>query len=285
MEWVWEHSQARGVARLVLLAIADRAAGPDCSAYAGTTMLVRRAGAARSSVVTAVDKLIAGGELEIVPQSRGPRGETWYRLPHAAEYVRDLVHVGGDSGPAAGHPVSGSVRNPDPRRSDPRGPESVPEGPGDRTGRGTKSGPPHQRERNHQELSSSHARARPGPGPNTTPDAARPLMTDLSAAGVDVAWRLTPAEWTTVLAAERRWGREALVHVAVERTTGRSVRSARYLLAIWRDAANFTTGGAEPTPAAPAVGSNVVPLRRAVGHSDNLLAGLALLEGEGEPSR
>ncbi|HWT45863.1 MAG TPA: hypothetical protein VN085_07845, partial [Vicinamibacterales bacterium] len=82
-DWVWNHSQSKGTARLVLLAIADRAYGTHCSAYAGTTMLVQRSNAARSSVVAAVDKLIQLGELAVIEGRVGPRGETFYTLPKA----------------------------------------------------------------------------------------------------------------------------------------------------------------------------------------------------------
>ena len=115
-DWVWNHSQSKGTARLVLLAIADKASGKDCSAYAGTTMLVQRANAARSSVIVAVDKLLDSGELAVVEGVTGPRGETRYRLPKAVGHRRE------------GGPKSGPPQNPD--RSEIRTP------------RGTKSGPP-----------------------------------------------------------------------------------------------------------------------------------------------
>lgn len=115
-DWVWNHSQSKGTARLVLLAIADKASGKDCSAYAGTTMLVQRANAARSSVIVAVDKLLDSGELAVVEGATGPRGETRYRLPKAIGHRRE------------GGPKSGPPQNPD--RS------------GIRTPRGTESGPP-----------------------------------------------------------------------------------------------------------------------------------------------
>lgn len=274
MEWVWEHARARGAARLVLLAIADRAAGPDCTAYAGTTMLVRRTGASRSSIVRAVDGLTASGELEIVRGAAGPRGETRYRLPHAAEYLRALAVPGTAGGSGVGGsftpPVAGSGR----RSSDSGGSDTPPEGSHGATGRGSETRPPHQSEHNHQGHSSAAAR---DTRTATIPDAARPLVTALAAAGIDLPWRLGPGEWSVVLAAEQRWGRDALVHVAVERTAGRAVRSARYLLAIWRDAANFSAG-AHAAPAAAQSGATVVPLWRThASPTDNLRAGLALI--------
>lgn len=282
MEWVWEHAQARGVARLVLLCIADRATGPDCTAYAGTTMLVRRTGAARSSVIRAVDKLTASGELEIVPNATGPRGETRYRLPHAVEYLRTVSAAAGGNGSKAGDLITLPVAESHRPSSASRGSTAPPERSHDATGRGSKTRPPHHREHNHQGDSSATAQK---PRAETIPDAARPLVTALTAAGLGLSWRLTASEWAIVLAAEQRWGRETLVSVAVERTAGRDVRSARYLLAIWRDAANFgrgTSGGAELITAPE---GNVVPLRSALvsSHTDNLRAGLALLEEQEEP--
>ncbi|MDQ0758749.1 hypothetical protein [Streptomyces canus] len=133
-DWVWEHSASKGTARLVLLAIADKASGPECSAYAGTTLLVKRANAARSSVVVAVDRLVASGELEVIEGRTGPRGETWYRLPKAVGHRRE------------GGPKSGPVRNPDPSENrTPTGPESGPLGSENQTPTGPESGPQNTR--------------------------------------------------------------------------------------------------------------------------------------------
>lgn len=137
-DWVWEHSRSKGTARLVLLAIADKASGSECSAYAGTTFLVKRANAARSSVVEAVDKLIGLGELAIITGRWGPRGETCYRLPKAVGHRRS---GGPESGPPRGT-KSGPVQNPDrseirtggPVPVPPGGTDSVPGGSGFRTG-------------------------------------------------------------------------------------------------------------------------------------------------------
>jgi hypothetical protein len=144
-DWVWEHSASKGTARLVLLAIADKASGPDCSAYAGTTLLVKRAKAVRSSVVVAVDKLIESGELKVMEGRTGPRGETWYCLPKAVGHRRE------------GGPKSGPVQNPDPSKiRTPTGPKSGPQGSENQTPTGPKSGPqnttkPKPPERTHTE--------------------------------------------------------------------------------------------------------------------------------------
>ncbi|MCX4540469.1 hypothetical protein [Streptomyces sp. NBC_01565] len=138
-DWVWTQSKSKGTARLVLLAIADKATGADCSAYAGTTMLVQRSNAARSSVVVAVDNLLASGELAVTAGARGPRGETVYRLPLAVGHRRE------------GGPKSGPVQNPDPSGiRTPRGTESGPPRSENRTPTGPESGPHNQKNAKHQ---------------------------------------------------------------------------------------------------------------------------------------
>jgi hypothetical protein len=117
-DWVWTHSKSKGTARLVLLAIADKASGADCSAYAGTTMLVQRTNAARSSVIVAVDKLLKSKELKMVKDRKGPKGETVYSLPLAIGHVRAKPEGG---------PVSGPLRKPD--RSEIRTPGGAESGP------------------------------------------------------------------------------------------------------------------------------------------------------------
>lgn len=97
MDWVWEHSQSKGVARLVMLAIADKAYGRDCKAYAGLTALQQRANAGRSTVIGVVRELVASGELEIVEGESGRNGATVYRLPKALGHVRGKADVRGES--------------------------------------------------------------------------------------------------------------------------------------------------------------------------------------------
>lgn len=147
-DWVWEHSASKGTARLVLLAVADKASGPECTAYAGTTFLVKRSRAARSSVVVAVDRLIESGELKIVDGRTGPRGETCYGLPLAVGHKR------------RGGPESGPVRKSDPSENKtPRGPESGPDRSENETPSGPESGP-------HNAVNAEHAAA---PDPSSPP--------------------------------------------------------------------------------------------------------------------
>lgn len=129
-DWVWEHSASKNTARLVLLAIADKASGQDVSAYAGSTFLMRRTNASRTAVIKAVDALLDLGELEIVVGRTGPHGETRYRLPGAKGHTR--------KGGTESVPVQNPYRS---QNGTPRGAESVPEGSGIRTGRGPQSVP------------------------------------------------------------------------------------------------------------------------------------------------
>jgi hypothetical protein len=292
MDWVWTKSTARGNARTVLLAIADRCPDARCVAYAGTAMLLQRTNAARSSVIAAVDRLLASGELVIVEGVKGPRGETVYHLPHAVGHTRaesDTAAVGGtDSGP---------VQNPDPsenetpggresgppgyenrtpqgvRKPDPGGPESGLEGYENETPRGPVFGPQNARERKHQKEQQPRAHARDR---SPVVEQLRPLAAALQAAGVEVRWSLGLGEQRDVWHLAERHGVAALVELAARRTTpGDAPKSARYWLKVWADL--------DRAPAPPAsIGGNVVPLRgRApASHTDALRAGLALLESQ-----
>ncbi|MFE7316434.1 hypothetical protein ACFU7T_25580 [Streptomyces sp. NPDC057555] len=269
MDWVWTRSAAKGTARMVLLAIADKCPGPDCTAYAGTTMLVQRTNAARSSVVAAVDKLLESGELEVVEGSTGPRRETVYRLPLAVDHRR----AESDSTPYRG-PKSGPVQNPDRSKNQtPWGTDSGPQGYENRTPTGPNSGPQNAYERNHQE-----EQQQPRAGTSPVVEQLRPLANALDAAGVEVRWTLGLGEQRDVWRLVQTHGAAALVDLAARRThPGDGPKPARYWLRVWSDL--------DHAPAAAPHGSNVVPFRPApaapTSHTDNLAAGLALLEKEG----
>lgn len=270
-DWVWTRSASKGTARLVLLAVADKCADGRCVAYAGTTMLMQHTRAARSTVITAVDRLLAAGELEIVEGLRGPRGETVYRLPRAVGHVRADAAAGG---PEAVPPGSGNRTPQGVRESHPWGPESVPEGSGNATPGGPESGPQKERERKQEEQRQPPAPARE-PGPAVA-EPLRPLVAALDAVGVTVRWTLGLGEQRTVWQLAQRHGVGRLVDLAAHRTApGDPPKSARYWLKVWSD-----LDRPRPGPSTAAAHGNVVPLRgRApASHTDTLLAGLALLE-------
>lgn len=78
MQWVWNHSQSRHAARLVLLALADRAR-EDGSAWPSNPELRRMTGLGERAVQTAVIQLAKLGELEVGYQ-QGPKGCNRYRV-------------------------------------------------------------------------------------------------------------------------------------------------------------------------------------------------------------
>lgn len=89
--WVWDHSLSKGTARMVLTLIADRCIDHTCTAYASVPALMRRANASRSAVRDALDKLVTSGEIVRLDGRKGPRGETYYRLPEAARFMTEDV--------------------------------------------------------------------------------------------------------------------------------------------------------------------------------------------------
>ncbi|MFJ2744831.1 helix-turn-helix domain-containing protein [Streptomyces sp. NPDC087440] len=90
-EWVWEHSESRGTARLVLLSIADRVPDEQCAAWASLSSLIERTNASRTAVRAALVTLAADGDLEHLEDLQGPQRTMVYRLPRAAAYLaRDV---------------------------------------------------------------------------------------------------------------------------------------------------------------------------------------------------
>ncbi|MFD9070087.1 helix-turn-helix domain-containing protein [Streptomyces lasiicapitis] len=155
--WVWDHSRSKGTARLVLALIADRCVDRRCIAYASVPALMKRANASRTAVRDALDKLILAGELKRLDDRKGPRGETYYKLAEAAQYLAEQAAEGGGQSALAG-PESG------PSRALGGGPEDSPgeriPAPGGRRfrpGGGTGSGPQNSREPKVNGKSSSSA--------------------------------------------------------------------------------------------------------------------------------
>ncbi|MFF4701269.1 hypothetical protein [Streptomyces chattanoogensis] len=280
-DWVWTRSESRGLARTILLAIADKCPDAGCTAYAGTAMLMQRTRAARSSVRAAVDKLLDSGELEVVEGELGPNGETVYRLPLAIGHTREQPDVSRfDRAGNRPCPDSDTGRYPAPGGSGNRPGGGPVAGPGeDRypAPGGAVTGPHNNSSSLLLEEQQPHAPARTSG--SSVIDQLRPLVDALDAASVPVRWSLGLGEQRDVWQLVERHGVERLVELAAHRTTpGDAPKSARYWLKVWQDLDR--SPASPPAPTAP--GGNVVPLRRGTppSHTDNLLAGLALLEGK-----
>ncbi len=76
---VFTNSKSEGLARLVLLSLADRADN-EGRAYCGAADLCRRTNADRSNVFRALKRLRKSGELEVLAK-KGFRGCNHYRIP------------------------------------------------------------------------------------------------------------------------------------------------------------------------------------------------------------
>jgi len=97
-EWVWEHSEAKGSARLVLLAIADYANREGEHAYPKVSTIAAKCRISEETVRKAIIDLTALGELEVVRNGGGagsyysPRHRpNLYRLPKFAEQAHGGV--------------------------------------------------------------------------------------------------------------------------------------------------------------------------------------------------
>jgi hypothetical protein len=79
MNWVWDQSESRHGARLVLLAIADCASGDGRNAWPSVAEIKRKAALGERAVQTALAELVKLGELEI-RYNAGPKGCNRYRV-------------------------------------------------------------------------------------------------------------------------------------------------------------------------------------------------------------
>ncbi|MEV6681392.1 hypothetical protein AB0N09_31650 [Streptomyces erythrochromogenes] len=262
-DWVWTRSRARGAARLVLLAIADRA-GADGVAYAGTTALMQRTRAARSTVRQAVDALLASGELAVVEGRVGPGGETVYRLPLLDEQGaedRPGPEIDPGRNPAPGGPVGGPGEG---RTSAPGGADT---GPGE--GRGSAPGGPVSGPQNVPTYSPPQQQQPRASSAALIPEL-RPLDDALAAASITVRWSLGLGEMRDVYRLMQQHGVEALVGLAARRTVpGEAPKAARYWLKVWSDLDRPSSSTPRPQPSTAA-------------YADNLAAGLALLNAQKE---
>lgn len=262
MHWVWNHSRTKGNVRIVLLAVADKAPGPDCKARMGTTEFLSRLNASRSVVQKAVDKALESGELAVSEKAVGSRAAV-YQLPHAVGYVRPAPGVRGpESGPVTeqqgpGIEAPNSEQGPGIRAGseNARGPESGPGGPGIEAPRGPESGPLNQTTPTRSDSKQAGEPAAPVLGPEI-PINSRPLVDMITAAGILVRWNLSSAEWFTVEALIKRTGIAALAAYAQKQAAAKDVSYARYFLPGWKE-----------LPPLPAAGTARPPLRAVSGSS------------------
>lgn len=265
MHWVWNHSRTKGNVRMVLLAVADKAPGPDCRVKMGTTEFRARLNASRSVVQNAVDKALESGELVVAEREVGSRA-AMYQLPFAVGYVRPAPGARGpESGPVAeqqgpGIEAPNSEQGPGIRAGseNARGPESGPGGPGIEAPWGPESGPLNQTT---PTRSASKQAGEPEPvdlGPQI-PTNARPLVDALTAAGVLVRWNLSTNEWFIVEALVKRTGVPALAAYAQKQAAAKDISYAKYFLPGWRELPPLPEPGTARPPLRAVSGSSWQP--------------------------
>ena len=269
MDWVWNCAKSRGNARLVLLAVADAVTGPEATVRMGTAEFMRRLAASRSTARAAVDAALASGELVEDEPAAGSRA-TLYKLPGAVGHVRAARATGPESGPKtemAPGPKSGPLSATGPNPGPSTGPKSSPPaqtpdplfGAESEPPTGPNLGPHHSPIEGVSEGMREHGRDTVA----VIPEFARPLVDQITATGVLVAWNLAPAEWFIVDALAKRSGLDMLATAAVQaaQRARTGVAHARYFLRTWQALPPAPAPGTVPaaTPAAPSRSSNVVP--------------------------
>lgn len=78
--WVLDHSQSRGLARLVLISLANHAHKDTAECYPAQRTIAAEAGISLGAVSVQIQTLIELGELSVI-EAGGPRTATRYQLP------------------------------------------------------------------------------------------------------------------------------------------------------------------------------------------------------------
>jgi len=259
MYWVWLHSQSKGTGRHCMLAVANKAPGPDCTASVSTAEFMQWSNAAKSSVVTAVDKLLESGELKMIVPASGSR-PAMYALPLAVGFKRpQRGSLGTETGPReeasrSGNetksPTAGSENRTE--RENPLGPETGPNGYGNRTHKGPETGP-HYQSQYTKPVVESWEDATPAPAADPIPDVVRPLVDGMRANGLTVRWPFKGSQWFEIHALMKRSGTAALIEYARAAAAGARtpVLSAKYFLGGWRELPPAADPGSEIVPISP----------------------------------
>lgn len=210
-EWVWECSDSRGTARLVLLALAERA-GTACVAFGSTRALAERVNSSERAVSDAIKSVIRLGELQLVEGRRGPYGARVYRLPKAVGWTPGTP-VEGDAESSA--PVDGGCEN------------CTPDG-ADSSGRGCSScgaAPEDSAPQNQKNESGTGGNQKSGAGPR----AGSAPVGGAAAISLPSGWQADDEllAWAAVAGHLQRLGPDGLDHATLKWRTHRATAPAR----------------------------------------------------------
>jgi hypothetical protein len=216
-DWVWRESESRNGARLVMLAIADRA-DEDGRAWPSVEDIAERTRLSRRAVQKGVAELIGLGELE-VDQGGGRARANRYRIIPKGR-TSDAVSRTERTGEQR---TSDAVTGQEPRTSDAVSPSETAnfatrkgadsaQTANSATRKGADSTP--EPARNHQRTGKEPQRAESRPA--EIPDALAELKRAVAAAGLSgIGWRLRPPQWEITRQAVQRAGIPAMVAYAV----------------------------------------------------------------------
>lgn len=120
MSWVWDHSQAEGTDRLVLLAISDSADHDGSNAWPSVSTIAQKARISERTVQRSIRSLVALGELLVEDQAGGHAGVRADRRPNRYRVVMAPAQDGvSDRHPEGDGVTSGASRG------DIQGPDGV----------------------------------------------------------------------------------------------------------------------------------------------------------------
>lgn len=109
---VWEHSEATGNERLLLLAIADHLNDQLGYAYPSVETLARKTRMSSRWVRKLLGRLVASGELRIV-ERRGPHKTNWYLINLPGTIRAEVIHMSPASAPEMRNEVNARVAAPE----------------------------------------------------------------------------------------------------------------------------------------------------------------------------
>ncbi|MFJ7267275.1 hypothetical protein ACIQV3_11520 [Streptomyces sp. NPDC099050] len=262
--WVWDHSRSRGNVRVVMLALADATTDSTATVRMGTTEMVRRVNAHKTTVLAAVDAALESGELEVETPAAGSRATT-YRIPGAVGYSRA---TGRESRPQptpgqrSESPTTNGYWSENATTAAPAtGRESRPVAEDPEQGLWSENPTTTGRESlpHHSPIDGVNEGVREGAPSSVPPEFARELVDKITAAQIYPAWDLRPGEWFQVDALLKRSGVDMLAAVAVKAASKRDVSHARYFLRAWL---NLPPAAAPGTVPPPRTGADVIPLDR-----------------------
>jgi hypothetical protein len=112
LKWVWEHSESKGAARALMLAIANHLHANGTGCFAGQALLAKEAGVSDRTVRRLTKEQTQIGELKVdeyggPPAPRSGRRTHSYSFPKMRDMLSDNLEVVGQTGEVVGQDAPG----------------------------------------------------------------------------------------------------------------------------------------------------------------------------------